>query len=113
MRSIAFLVERSIVTSAPQRLSVLAASKTILASMTDSEMIERTCWLLLRISVDCTRASFTAAMSPATTARALLDFSLHSRSEGGVGRFAQRPRDRLHRPTTAKVEFTTDRVLSL
>jgi TctA family transporter len=48
--------------------SFLAASITILAIVTESEIAERTRGLLLISSLDSTRASFTAATSPATTA---------------------------------------------
>jgi hypothetical protein len=51
----------------PQDL--LLSSSTILAIVTESEMRDRTRGLLLWISLDSTRASFTAATRPATTAK--------------------------------------------
>jgi hypothetical protein len=65
----------------------LLASITILAMLTASEIAARTRGLLLAISLDSTRASFTAAISPATTATVPRGF-FHSSSHRNGGKKA-------------------------
>jgi hypothetical protein len=62
----------------------LLASITIRAIVIESLMIDRTRGLLFCISPDSTRASFTAAISPATTDRAPTDLSAETAAESGA-----------------------------
>jgi hypothetical protein len=62
----------------------LLAATTIRAIVMDSEMMDRTRGLLFSISLDSTRASFTAATRLGTTARAPADFSGDAAVESGV-----------------------------
>ncbi len=52
------------------------------AMVMDSEMMDRTRGLLFRISADSTRANFTAAIRPATTAKAPADLSAAAAESG-------------------------------
>jgi hypothetical protein len=62
----------------------LLASITMRAIAIESLMIDRARGLLFWISPDSTRASFTAAISPVTTAKAPADFSVETASENGA-----------------------------
>ena len=78
--------EQSIIRSdlLPSQFCCLLASITKRAIVIESDIADRTRGLLLSISLDSIRASFTAAMNPATTARAPVDLSVEAAAESGA-----------------------------